>query len=151
MGKEDTFKAQAGLQEMGIQLLRRGNLGREWPHVRDHAPHLGGPRLRAAWTTPYSAGSGALPIAGRWDRSLCDMPNTALSSHSHRCQPGGILLAQTGPHVGLSPLFSPLGYPQALPLIAPASCSVQSMTRLQFQEGGQISRWSLLAGVAFPS
>ena len=137
---------------MGIRLLRRGNLGRERPHVRDHASHLGGPRLRPDWATRYSAGSGAvLTFVGRWDRRLCDMPETALSSHSHRRQPGGVLLAQIGSYVGLSPLFYPLGCSQALPLIAPASCSVRSLTRLQFQEGGQISRWSPLAGVAFPS
>lgn len=54
--KKDTFKVQAGLQEMGIRLLRRGNLGRGRPHVRDHAPHLGDPRLRPDWATLYSAG-----------------------------------------------------------------------------------------------
>lgn len=114
MGKEDTFKAQAGLQGMGIRLLRRGNLGRERPHVRDHAPHLGGPRLRAAWATLYSAGSGALPIAGRWDRSLCDMPDTALSSQSSvpawRDAPGPEW-TPCGPQSPLLPFGVPSGPP----------------------------------------
>lgn len=58
------FQGPSWLAGNGNSAAKEGIWAEKRPHVRDHAPHLGGPRLGNSLGHYTYSGSGALPIAG---------------------------------------------------------------------------------------